>query len=89
MVKLLVPEILLKYTCGEKELQFSSNNYNDFVSELKNKMPQLFDALYSQKNELNGYVAIYKNKKQIDTMDEKCIFTTDDIMEIIIPLSGG
>lgn len=89
MPKLIVPEVLQKYTFNKAILELTFFNKHSLLSELKEKFPSLFNNLFNKKNVLNGYVALYKENRPIDIDDESCLFLAWDSIEIIVPMSGG
>ncbi|EKD54401.1 MAG: hypothetical protein ACD_60C00087G0013 [uncultured bacterium] len=85
----IVPEALVRYTSGKKRLDFDLSNGQSFASFLKKKQPQLYQVLFDCYDQLNGYIAIYKNNNQIDISDNNCTFSQNDTLEIVVPISGG
>lgn len=89
MPTVIVPEALVKYASGKKSLDLNFSDGQSFASILQEKQPQLYQVIFDRFDQLNGYVAIFKNDDQIDITDGNCIFSQSDIVEVVIPMSGG
>lgn len=74
----------------EVEIDFTGNTLNELLNILVDKYPQLQQELYTEKNVLSEYLAVFVNDKPIAAL--KGIHTqlkNGDVVLFFVPISGG
>ncbi|MCD6048043.1 MAG: hypothetical protein K0S08_1690 [Gammaproteobacteria bacterium] len=88
MTTILVSPFLKKYCTGQEEFSLDTNTLNSFKNELKNIYPDLYNVIFNNEGQLNGFVNIYLNGSRLNFVDTKDL-NPSDTLEIIVSISGG
>ena len=87
-MKLIIPESLKAKARGQKEIELSANNMEEFKKALKEKEHELYTRVYDEKGNQRKFVNIYLNDKNIKYTDKNEI-ANDDRMTLITAVAGG
>ena len=87
-MKLIVPESLKEKARGQKEIEISANNIEEFKKVLKEKEHELYTRIYDEEGSQRKFVNIYLNDKNIKYADKYEIADTDRIT-LITAVAGG
>jgi molybdopterin synthase sulfur carrier subunit len=87
-MKLIIPESLKSTACGQKEIELSANNMEEFKKMLEEKEPELYTRVYDEKGNQRKFVNIYLNDKNIKYRD-KYEITDNDRLTLITAVAGG
>ena len=87
-MKLIIPESLKAKARGQKEIELSANNMEEFKKLLKEKEHELYTRVYDEKGNQRKFVNIYLNDKNIKYTDKNEI-ANDDRMTLITAVAGG
>ena len=87
-MKLIIPESLKAKARGQKEIELSANNMEEFKKLLKEKEHELYIRVYDEKGNQRKFVNIYLNDKNIKYTDKNEI-ANDDRMTLITAVAGG
>ncbi len=90
MPRLAIPDPLLRFTQGNSEVQLASSSVQTLILDLKEHHPGLYQVLFGQHGELNGFVNIYLNRHLLShRLTENVPLAETDLIEIVVAVSGG
>jgi molybdopterin converting factor small subunit len=90
MPTIIIPDSLLKFTRGQKELSFAATSTNVLIAQLKTDYPDLHQVIFDADGQLSGFINCYLNQQRLaHRLKEDQPLTTQDQLEIITAVSGG
>ena len=88
-IEVRIPSMLLKFTNGEKKLQYDSPNVGALLSSIERDHPGVGDQLMED-GELRRFVNIFLNDEDIRFLDRMETKLNDgDVLAILPALAGG
>ena len=87
-MKLIIPESLKVKARGQKEIEISAKNMEEFKEALKEKEHELYTRIYDEKGNQRKFVNIYLNDENIKYIDKYEIAENDRIT-LITAVAGG
>ncbi len=85
-----LPTLLQTHTKGEKEVECGGDTIQQGLLQLVELYPSLKSYIFKQEEQLNPFINLYINGKDIRYLDqEKTLINPDDKVEILLSLAGG
>ena len=89
MPQLKLPPPLSAHLNGIKHIQLNSKTLAELPQEIKHHHPKAYELLFTQQGKLNGYVNIFLHQKRISDFQENYTLNSNDILEVVVSISGG
>ena len=87
---LKIPPLLAACAEGRREVVLHALTVPEAITDLRKQYPRLYEALFDQYGALYGFANLYLNQTMISARVFEAIpLATDDVLEVIVSISGG